>query len=144
MEQPISGSDWNIRFLTYNLEQPISGSDWNIRFLTYNLEQPISGSDWNCGLVLVRDKKLPSSENYPDRLWGPTSIIFNHHCGPLHKRSRGHCVKPITHLLMARLTYGKDYSRREKEKFTSSSFLLCCNILLLPLSRIQIFSLTHW
>lgn len=56
-----------------------------------------------------RDKKMFSSEKCPDGLWGPSSILFNHHCGPLHKRSRGHCVKPTTHLLMAKLKYGKDY-----------------------------------
>ena len=61
-------------------------------FLTCNLEHPISERERNRGLVLVGDKKFFSFENCPDRLWAPSSIIFNHHCWPLHKKSRGQCV----------------------------------------------------
>jgi hypothetical protein len=79
-------------FLTRNLETRISYKDLALSGKTEGLWFGPGG-----------ERTLFTSANCPDRLWGPSSIILNHHFGPLRKTSRGHCVQPNTHLLMARL-----------------------------------------
>jgi len=40
-----------------------------------------AGQSWNLGSIPGRDKSFFSSLNYPDQLWGPTSLVFNGYCG---------------------------------------------------------------
>ena len=42
-----------------------------------------AGLLWNLGSIYGRDKRVFSSLNYPDQLWGPLSLVFNGYCGAL-------------------------------------------------------------